>query len=111
MQNVQEMKVHRIMIKLGISALQSSQGSAAGLGEVFCVYGPCLAVDALGLLCSCIPSSLPCCSPRHTHPRLGRSDSPGDDFCLQISGFFYVFGFRLPAVSFLLAEPWVLKAS
>lgn len=63
--SVQEMKVHRMMIKFGIWGVQSSQGSAAALREAFCVDGPCLAADALGLF-SCItscaqPQAVLCC--------------------------------------------------
>lgn len=119
---VQEMKVHGIRIKFGISGAQSSQGSAAALREVFCVHGPCPAADALGLFCSCITSSLPCallqamlrcCSAalpgRHIHAWAGLTAQGmvlSPNLC-----FFYVFEFSLPAVSFPLAEPRVLKAS
>lgn len=93
--SVQEMKVHRTMIKSGISGVHSSQGSAASLREVFCAHGPCLTVDALGLFCSCITSSRLCPaaaanSPRHTHPRLGKPDTPGDEFVSK-SWFFLSF--------------------
>lgn len=116
--SMQEMKVHRIMIQFGIWGVQSSQGSAAAPREDFALMGRVLPWMLWGRSAAAsppVPCSRLCCAAapqlsQQTHPRLGRSDSPGDDF---ISKSLFFLRFWVQLASGFLSARWaaVLEVS